>query len=277
MSASTEDIRNSPVVTKNTFTLDTKFRTSGSINMPIFDLGVTIENVQLIDIRNVTFTNIINNINQNNNKVNWIDSQGVTQFNELTPGNYNLTSLQEGFGNVFSENDSGGVFYTVTFDTLNSTLTVSNTIGATFSLLFGVSSDENVGRPLGFGVTNLFGITSATGSKSINLTTSKSVFVGSTLIIENSSDRIIVSSGVSNIAYEVYNDNIYGTIINNGDRLLGYKSVTPYTLSSIDFSFIDDNGNLLVIPDTVNEDAIGGIFKVTIDVYSGIFDLTYYD
>ena len=39
----------------------------------------------------------------------------------------------------------------------------------------------------------------------------------------------------------------------------------------------DDNGDNIAIPASVNEDAVGGVFKITLDIYTGIFDLTYYD
>ena len=47
------------------------------------------------------------------------------------------------------------------------------------------------------------------------------------------------------------------------------------SLSSIDFKLFDDNGDSIVIPTTTNEQ--NGIFTVTLDIYSGVFDLSYYD
>jgi len=275
--ASVNDIRNSSVVTKTTVVIDSKFRTSGDINNLVFDLGTTIENVQLVDIRNITFINILNNVNESNNKLNWVDNSGVTHLNEITAGNYNSQTMIDEISNVLTTNSTDGNFYTGEFSFTTNKMTITNTTGVTFDLMFGTSADESIGLILGYGITNYLGVTTKTADKIIHFLPSKSLFIGSTVIAENSTDSLVLSTGISNVVYEFYLNNIYGNIVNNGNEIRSAKSITPYTLTSLDFTIKNDDGIPVAIPTEVNEDATGGIFKISVDIYSGIFDLTYYD
>ena len=272
--ASVEQIKNSSVVTKTTVSIDTFFRTSGDVNNFTFDLGTTLTDVKLIEILNVDFVNILNNINTNNNKLNWIDNLGVTHFSELTAGNYNLDSLFDEISDVLSSASTSGTFYTVGFNFNTNLTTISNTTGVTFDLNFGVSADESIGPILGFGITNYLGITTVTSDKTIDLLPTKQIFIGSTKIVEGAQDTTILSNGISNICYGFNVDNVFGNvIIREAPRSI--KNNIP-AITSLDFTLKDDAGNLLNIPDNANE-ADTGIFGITLDIYAGIFDLTYYD
>ena len=276
MSATVSQIKNSPSVTKRTLIIDSINRTSGKIANFNYDFGTTYNNIQLIEIVNVSFINIINNINNTNNKINWIDPLGVTHLNELPIGNYNLETLAEDFGNVLSNNTTDDTFFTVDFNFTTNKITISNTTNKPFCIKFGVSPDENIGKVLGFGITDCIGVTTITGDKNVNLLTTKSIFIGSTILKDNSLDEVVLSNGISNTIYELYLDNIFGNVINNGDRVISLKSASPYSLSSIDFTLYNDSGLLLPLTNDVNEE-IQGIFKIKLDIYSGIFDLSYYD
>jgi len=275
--ATVEQIKNSSVVTKTTLIIDSKFRTSGEINNFTYDLGTTLENVQLIEIRNIAFTNILENINENNNKLNWVDNLGVTHFDVIEPGNYNTTRLSTAIGEAMTNSTTSSDYYPVNIDFNSAKYTISNSAGITFDLKFGISADESIGPAIGFGITNYLGITTLEGAKQFSLVPAKSLFIGSTVIASNSADVIELSNGVSNICYEFYLTDTFGNIVNNGNEIRSIKSSSPYTLSTLDFTISDDNGDEILIPATANEDAEGGIFKIVLDVYTGIFNLSYYD
>jgi len=272
--ASIEQIKNSSVVTKTTIDIDTFFRTSGDVNNFTFDLGTTIEEVQLIEILAINFVNILNNIDSSNNKINWVDNSGVTHFDELEPGNYSLDTLFTEISNVMSESSSINAFYTVAFNFNTNKTTINNTNGVTFDLNFGVSADETIGDILGFGTTNYVGITEITSDQTLEVIPTKKIYIGSTTIAEGATDTILLSNGVSNVCYGFNVDNVFGNVIIREVPRSIKNNITA--LTSLDFTLRDDNGDLLKIPSDVNETTTG-IFSITLDIYAGVFDLSYYN
>jgi len=271
--ASVEQVKNSPVVTKTTAVVDSKFRTTGTLNEFTYDLGITIDNVQLIEITSVDFVNILENINVDNNKLNWVDSLGVTHFDTITPGNYNTTNLVSAIGTIMTSSTTNDDYYTVSVNFNTNLITFTNSKSNTFDLLFGTSQDESIGEIIGFGTTSCFGITQQEGSEALALYPTKHIFIGSTIIQNGSPDSILTSNGVSNSVYIVNVDGIYSEIIHQ-DLVRSFKKQDE-SIRVIDFCLQDDNAESIIVPETLNEEK--GTFVVTIDIYSGIFDLTYYD
>ena len=271
--ASVAQIKTASAVMKTTVVIDSKFRTSGEINNFSYDLGTTIENVQLIEILNVDFVNILQNVDTSNNKLNWVDHLTIEHLDVITPGNYNTTTLLTTIGETMTDSTTSDDFYSATLNFNTGQITITNSEGVTFDLNFGVSPAESIGPILGFGTTNYTDITSQEGPELINLYPSKHIFVGSTAIGGPASDSFLLSNGISNVIYQANVDGIFTEIIHNED-VKSFKE-NAITLTKLDFQLYDDNGLRLVIPETVNEEK--GTFSITLDIYSGIFALSYYD
>ena len=270
--ATVDQIKNSAVVTRTRLEIGSFFKTSGTNSNFMFDVGTTINNVQLIEIRGINFVNVVNNVDINNNGFNWIDSLGVTHFNQIPIGNYDDTSLCDAITNVLNTNTTAIDFYTCEIDRVNTTFVIINGVaGTTFDLLFGVSADESIGKDIGFGVSNYRGITSQRGPQLLNLTATKGLYIGSTTISEGSSDVFQVSNGASNIISRYNLAGFFGDTI----RDLSIISIKEDDISikEIDFRLLDDSGTEIIMPSDPTHD----YFSITLDIYSGIFDLTYYD
>ena len=176
--ATVEQIKNSSSIAKTTVVIDSKFRTNGTINNFTFDLGTTIENVQLVEITEVAFVNILQNVNSSKNKLNWVDNLGVTHLDVITPGNYNTTNLLTELGVVMTASTTSDDFFSAEIDFNTGQISIINSEGATFDLKFGVSSDESIGPILGFGITDYTSITSQEAPEIVNLYPTKHIFVG---------------------------------------------------------------------------------------------------
>jgi hypothetical protein len=269
--ATVDQIRNSAVVTKRTVEIDSLFKTSGTNSNFIFDMGVTIDNVQLIDIKGIHFVNVINNIDINHNKLNWVDGLGVTHFSVLPIGNYDDSTLCSAIENLLDTDTTESEFYTCQSDRINTKFIIANGVGNTFDLLFGVSQNESIGKIIGFGVTNYFGIVSQTGLEILNISPTKGLYIGSTSLRENATDVYQVSNGATNIINRYDVAGFFGDTIR--DRSLISMKQSNNSLRELDFRLIDDEGVEVIMPTDNNND----YFSITLDIYSGIFDLTYYD
>lgn len=270
--ATVSQIKNSTVVTKTTLVIDSKYRTSGDISKFTYDIGTTITDVKLVEILSADFVNILGNVDTSNNKLNWVDSLGVTHFDEIPTGNYTILTLMSAIGEEMNGSTTDDGVYIASADFNTGQITIENDDLVEFDLLFGTSSDESVGPILGFGITDYYGILSQESDDGLSLYPTKHIYVGSTALTNEATDTIRMSNGVSNIAYIVDVDGIYGDILHQ-DKPRDIK-LTIDGIKIIDFSLSDDNGVELVIPDSVNEDK--GTFTIIMDVYSGIFDYTYY-
>ncbi len=266
-----DQIRNSSVVTKRTIEVDSIFKTSGTNSNFTFDIGITIDNVQLVDIRGIHFINVINNVDINNNKLNWVDGLGVTHFTVIPVGNYDDATLCDTISSSLDAATTAVEFYTCNVDRVNTSFVIANGVGSSFDLLFGVSADESFGRLIGFGVTNYYGIISQTGPEILNLNATKGIYVGSTTLRENAVDVYQVSNGATNILNRYNVPGFFGDTIS--DRTLISIKQPDVSLRELDFRLLDDAGVELIMPVDNNND----YFSITLDVYSGIFDLTYYD
>jgi hypothetical protein len=269
--ATVDQIRNSAVVTRTTIVIDSKFRTSGSSSDFNMDLGVTITDIKLIDIRAINFVNVVNNVNEDNHFINWVDGLGVTHNDELTNGNYVDTTLCEAISTLLTENTTAAEFYTCSVDRVNNTFILENGTGNVFDLNFGISGDTSIGNIIGFGTTNYSGITSQTGPELLNLYPSRSLYIGSTAISNNATDNILLFNGVDDAIIKLDIKGIFGSI-QTSERVIEIKQNDP-TLTNIDIRLYDDNGDIIILP----SDSTNGYFSITVDIYSGIFDLTYYD
>lgn len=269
--ASIEVIRNSDSITRTTVIIDSAYRTSGTSSRFTYDLGVTLESVKLIDIKGINFVNVIKNVNENNNGINWVDGLGVTHNNEIPIGNYSDVTLCRAISTLMTENTSASEYYICSIDRDLSTFVISNGTGNAFDLNFGISSSVSIGTIIGLGTTNYLGITTITGSEILNLTSTKAIYVGSTVIAQNATDNVNSSNGVSNVLERYNVGGIFGSIIVS-QAILPIKQNNP-TITEIDISLFDDLGRELLIPN----DTTNGYFNITLDIYSGIFDLTFYD
>ena len=268
--ATIDQIRNSSVVTKRTIEIDSVFKTSGTNARFIFDIGVTINNVQLVDIRGIHFINVVNNVDINNNKLNWVDGLGVTHFSTIPSGNYDDATLCDALSILFDDETTAIEFYTCNVDKVNTTFVIANGVGNTFDLLFGISG-ESIGPTIGFGVTNYYGIASQTGLEILNLTATKGLYIGSTSLRENATDIYQVSNGASHILNRYDVAGFFGDTIRD-TGLISIKQ-SNNSLRELDFRLLDDAGVEILMPIDNNND----YFSITLDIYSGIFDLTYYD
>ena len=266
-------IKNSVSVSKTTIVIDSADRTSGDVNNFLFDLGTTITNIKLIEILDIDFINTLNNINSGNNKLNWVDNLGVTQFSEIPEGTYTIDNLYTKMAEIMDGDSTATTFFAISLNENTNLTTITDTSGITFSLRFGVSENENIGSVLGFGTTNLTDITTTESNEIINLLPTKKIFVGSTNIVEGSTDTFLLSTGISNICYEFDIDDGYGNNIIQREPRTIKNDIS--SLSSLDFTLKDDNGILLNIPSSVNTNTVG-LFSITLDIYSGIFDFSYY-
>ena len=86
------------------------------ISVFTFDLGTTITDVKLIEILSTDFVNILQNVDTSKNRLNWVDSLGVTHFDEITPGNYNTTQLLTAIGETMTNSTTAADYYTATLD-----------------------------------------------------------------------------------------------------------------------------------------------------------------
>ena len=273
MSASVAQIKNSSVVTKTTIVIDSKFRTTGEINNFTFDIGTTIEDVKLVEVISADFVNILSNVDTTNNKLNWVDSLGVTHFDEVAVGNYTILTLMSAIGETMNGSTTDDGIYIATADFNTGQITIENDDLVAFDLLFGTSANESIGPILGFGATNFFGIISEQSDEILSLYPTKHIYIGSTALTDGATDLIRMSNGISSIAYIVNVDGIYGDILHQDETRSIKLDIAG--IKVIDLKLYDDNGIDLVIPAAVNEDK--GTFTIILDIYAGIFDFTYYD
>lgn len=269
--ATIEQIKNSAVVTRTTTVIDSLFRTEGSSSDFNIQLGTTITDIKLIEIKSINFVNVINNINTSNNLINWVDSLGVTHNNSIQTGNYVDTTLCNAISSLLTENTTEAEFYTCSVDRVNNTFIIENKTGNTFDLNFGISGSNSIGDVIGFGTTNYVGVTKQVGPELLNLYPTKSLFIGSTALSNNAIDNTLLFNNVTNVIAKFDIKGVYGSILTS-QREIAIKQNDPI-LTEIDIRLYDDKGNIIILPtDTTN-----GYFQITLDIYSGIFDLTYYD
>ena len=269
--ATVEQIRNSSVVTRTTVVVDSKFRTSGSSSNFNIELGTTISNVKLVDVRSVNFVNVVNNVNVDNHLINWVDGLGVTHNDSIDDGNYVDTTLCEAISDLLTTNTTAAEFYTCSVDRVNNSFIIKNGTGNTFDLNFGISSSGSLGNIIGFGTSSYAGITSQTGPELLNLYPSRALYIGSTAISDNATDNVLVFNGISDGIAKLDILGTFGSILSS-QRIIAIKQNDP-TLTAIDIRLYDDDGDIIILP----TDSTNGYFQITVDIYSGIFDLTYYD
>ena len=162
-------------------------------------------------------------------------------------------------------------YYTCDIDRSANKFIIANGV-TNFDLNLNVSSDTSVGNVIGFGISTSFtGSDSYTGINLLNLNATNALFIGSTQISANAIDSFIASNGLSDIINSFDVGGIFGNIINS--RSLTSLKINNATFTNIEFELFDRNGNEIILP----TDDFNSYFTITLDIYSGIFDLTYYD
>ena len=257
-----DTIKNSANIKKNTIIINANNRTSGTETNFVYNLGTTITDVRLIDIKTVEIENNTNNINSLQNTFNWSDSTGVTHDTTLSTNNYNIYDLVETIQTDLNATEPDtDMDYTVTFDDQNK-ITFLTTLGTTsFDLNFGVT-ENSIANILGFSDTTLTGTTTYTSDSTVNLYYTKNFYIGSTNLIENAFDSSEVSSGVSNLLLQLPLKEDYGDILIEYPNINIRNKIS--SLSSIDIQLKDDNNNDLSL--------ISGNLIITLDIYSRVFN-----
>ena len=266
-------------IDRKTVSIDSKYRTSGSTTQFQYDLGVTLNNILYIEIKDAIFTNILRNVNSNNNKINWIDSNGVTRFSIIPEGNYSVENLVGTIAGIFNGIEPNRYFGSYNPSTTKITVTTDfQNQNDRFSMLAGVSPNESVYQMLGFGVTNILDVEQYTTTQRVNLNPTKKIYICSTELMQNTEDTYITQiTNLDKAIFDVdtnYDEGIYGNILKNETKLRTIEYQTPLSgITTIGLCLRDDQGRILS-SNEINETV--GIFNITIDIYSGFTNLEFY-
>ena len=242
--------------------IDSDDRTSGTNTNFTYNLGTTIENIRLINIRGIEFENLLYNINDYQNSLIFVSPLGVTSNIILTNSIYSITRLSLALENELNAVADGNTVFKVNFDDYEK-ITISSVKGITpFSLNF--TGATAIGDVLGIDANEYVGITSLTGNNPINLSYTKNLFIGSTTLGENKFDEFIVSNGASNVIKHVDVRNNFGDILHDDEQTnINLRKEIP-ALTSIDIKIVDDRNRLAQL----NNASI----VISLDIYSRIYN-----
>jgi phosphotransferase system IIB component len=262
---SVNTIQNSSNMKLTQLIIDSNDRTSGNNSKFTYDLGTTIEDIRLINIKSVSFENLIYNINTYQNSFIFTSPLGVTNTINIPDSIYSITRLSLLLEDELNAISDSNTRFRVNFDDFEK-VTINTVKGITpFSLNF--TGATSIGDVLGFGSNEYNGITTLTGTNPLNLSYTKHIYLGSTILGENSFDRFILSNGASNIIKKINLDKNFGDIIQD-DQMTNInlrKDITA--LTTLDFNIVDDRNRS---PPLNNANII-----ITLDIYSRIFNNSY--
>jgi len=254
------EIKNASNIKRNTISINSAERTTGTRNDFTYDLPTPITDVRLITLNSVEFPQTIYNIREINNSFTFISPLGVTHSISLTPSTYDLPRLLETLVDKIEAVADGGVDIEIFFDDYEYFTFVSVGGVTSFGLDFGITN--SIGSVLGISEQSFFGITTLTSVEPINLITDKNLYICSSALTTNTYDTTTTSSGISNVLTKVQlNENFGGLISINREVNIRNKIAS---LSSIDISLRDKQNNIIEI----QNDNI----TLTFDIYSRVFN-----
>jgi len=263
---SVKQIKNSSNIKKTTITIDSEFKSSGTSTNFVYTLNNTISNVRLVEVTNMEVNNDAFNINDFQNTFNWTDSLGVTHDTTLTNDNSSVyTMLRTIQNDMNSQKTQGGFNHIVKFNGTDE-VTFTSFFGITdFALNFTVNPTTNLASVLGFAQTDLSGSTSYSSSLPIDFVYTKNIFIGSTNLMLNAFDTSEISNGSTHVLTKMELDSDYGEVLYFNKVIPIRSSIS--SLTSIDIRLTDDNNNEVALEN--------GKFKITLDIYSRVFDNGY--
>ena len=261
---SIQQIKNSSNIKKTTVVIDSEYASNGSNVNFLYMLPNPLEDVRLVEITNVEFTNDSYNINDYNNQITFVDTVGVTQQVTLDNGNYYIDDLLEEVQvkmNEFS-NDNSNIFTVGLND--DDRVVISTYSGvSTFELNWTNEPSLNIADTIGFSEHLLQGESSYTGDRSVDLIYSQKMYIGSTELSDGGDrfDFFDVSIGTTNIIKQVDIDVPYGSIVS--DKTVSNFRVSKEALTTIDIYISDDMGRDFLL--------LNNNFKITMDIYSRLY------
>ena len=263
---SVSQIKNSPNIKKTSVTIDSVFRSSGTPTNFTYDLSTTIENVRMIEVGNIEFVNNGYNINQYQRHFNYTDTLGVTHQFTIANGTESISSLVRDLQSGINSSKTNGVQdFIVRFDDVDRIL-FSTVLGSTtFELNFSQNPNSTLAPLLGFGITDYTGSTQYISPNPINLNYTTNLYIGSTNLSQDLFDLTEVSNGASNVIRKIQVEKEFGEIIFIKEKIPIRTKID--SLSTIDITIKDDQNR-----DAEFENAN---FKITIDIYSRVFNNAY--
>lgn len=255
-------ITDSSNMKRTSIIIDSTDRISGTNTNFTYNIGTTIENIKLITLKGVEMENLLYNINDYQNSLIFVSPLGVTSTITLDNSIFSITRLSLELEEKLNELTDSNAAFKVNFDDFEK-VRISTVKGITpFSLNF--TGATSIGNVLGFGSNEFVGITAATGSNPLNLSYTKNLFIGSTILGENKYDDFILSNGASNIIKHIDINNNFGDIIHDDQDLsINLRKEIP-ALTTIDFKIVDDRNRE---PPLNNANII-----ISLDIYSRIFN-----
>ena len=260
---SVEQIKNSANIKRTTITIDTAFKTSGTNTNFSYTLNNSISDVRLIEITNMEVNNDAYNINDRQNTFNWTDSLGTTHDTTLVNDNHSMYTLARTIQDDMNTQKTEGGFNHIVKYNGTGTVTFTSYLGITpFDLNFSINPNTNLASVFGFAVTDFTGTTTYSGSEPLDLVYTKNIFIGSTNLMLNAFDKSEISNGSTHVLTKMELEADYGDILYY-DKIVPIRSSIS-SLTAIDIRLTDDANDEVELEN--------GKFKITLDIYSRIFN-----
>lgn len=215
--------------------LDSRQRTSGSINNCTFNLAVPLQKAVTVTLKSFQCYNSQYNINTTNNKL-VVTGAGTVS---ITPGFYDSSTLMSTIKSGLNALSSG------TWDATYSSTTglVSISVDTSKTIDWSASTIATV---IGFSQSGSQSGTSFVGSNIINLSSSNQIIVKSLNLVENY--NCMTLTGPNNILDKIPINVSSGSLINyvcNNTELCYVEFSSPRVVPIIDIQLCDYAGNIL--------------------------------
>ncbi len=258
---SIQQIKNSSNIKKTTVVIDYNYAQSGTPVDFIYQIPTEIQDIRLVEVTNVDFTNDSYNVNVYNNSINFTDSLSVNHTIFIPEGNYYIDSLLEAVQEQLNiANTDGSVIYTVSLN-VNDRVAITTYRGIE-SFTLDWTSSTTLRDVLGFLPEVQTGSTIYVGAKTPDLIYSKKLYIESTtLSITDRFDMYDTSIGTTSVIKDVSINSNYGSIIS--DVIPSNFRTSKDSIELIDIFLRDDFGR----PFLLSNDN----FKLTMDIYSRVF------
>lgn len=213
--------------------------------------------MKAIIVRKVTIPYTVYTVNNNNNKLYWVDSDASAKTTTLTNGNYNQNDLATLMTTAMNADKSSANTYTVTVSSVTAKFTITNNT-SNFQLTC-TNNSSAIWKTIGFSTTsNRTGSTAYTGDRILNLQPLNMIYICSNLADGNNSR---VKGGDFPILCSIPISENFGDIIT---YINDFGDAIPInnTKSQITFQLFDNNLN--------NIDLNGTDWSIEIDFSASI-------
>jgi len=223
---------------------DSRYRTSGSNNAPIFSLEQRLTNVTMVELRKIVYPNTDYPIHSLNNTFLFTDTLGVDVTATLPVGSYTITELAIEIELAMNAAETGAVTYTVNPDENTGKLTITASSGD-FTMLSGEAL-----RIMGIENGQASSASILVGVKTFDASGENYILLRSVELVNGSTDFSHFSgsnnssTNTTNVLEVLYKTSNFGTSI-----LTDYntKLRQPYhgILGSVQFEFSYPDGSLV--------------------------------